>query len=169
MQVEKPTMERESEETSGSAGPTAPGSDGRKREGEETRGSDGQTTVPESDGRGEETRGSAGRDGETTAAGSVSAGQGDLEKVGGAGGDVTDDVGRSVEKIRIRWGANRSRKYDGKVEDIPAEWARARLVPLECGCYVIDYAIASSNRILFSAHQNRDTSRPFTTPAITSS
>ena len=35
---------------------------------------------------------------------------------------MTDDIGRSVEKIRIRWGANRSRKYDGKVEDIPAEW-----------------------------------------------
>ena len=35
---------------------------------------------------------------------------------------MKDDIGRSVEKIWIRWGANQSRKYDGKVKGIPAEW-----------------------------------------------
>ena len=74
MQVEKPKMERESEETSGRAGPTTAGSGSARREqqeSKETRGSDGETTAPGSTRREQqedkETRGS---DGETTAPGS---------------------------------------------------------------------------------------------------
>ena len=29
---------------------------------------------------------------------------------------------RTVERVRIRWGSNNSKKYDGKVEDVPAQW-----------------------------------------------
>ena len=71
MQVEKLKMERESEETSGSAGPTAAGSGSARheqQEDKETRGSDGETTAPGSDGRkleGEETRAKRPRPGAT--------------------------------------------------------------------------------------------------------
>ena len=29
---------------------------------------------------------------------------------------------RTVERVRIKWGSNNSKKYDGKVEDVPAQW-----------------------------------------------
>ena len=29
---------------------------------------------------------------------------------------------RVVERLRIRWGCNNFKKYDGKVEDVPAQW-----------------------------------------------
>ena len=35
-------------------------------------------------------------------------------------GEVTGE--RAVERVRIRWGSNNSKKYDGKVEDVPAQW-----------------------------------------------
>lgn len=29
---------------------------------------------------------------------------------------------RKVERVRVKWGSNDSKKYDGKVEDVPVEW-----------------------------------------------
>lgn len=37
-----------------------------------------------------------------------------------ATGEVTAE--RAVARVRIRWGSNNSKKYDGKVEDVPAHW-----------------------------------------------
>jgi hypothetical protein len=29
---------------------------------------------------------------------------------------------RAAERVRVRWGSNNSKKYDGKIEDVPAQW-----------------------------------------------
>ena len=46
------------------------------------------------------------------------------EEVGGAEFVQSRKIadGRVVQHMRVWWGSNDSKKYDGKVEDVPAEW-----------------------------------------------
>ena len=45
-----------------------------------------------------------------------------VEQGGGAVHVAEPTAARVVERLRIRWGCNNSKKYDGKVEDVPAQW-----------------------------------------------
>lgn len=41
---------------------------------------------------------------------------------GGVRANTTTPGERAVERVRIQWGCNDSKKYDGKVEDVPSPW-----------------------------------------------
>ena len=51
--------------------------------------------------------------------------EGEDERVCGTvmdGVAMMHQIGRKVERVHIRWGSNDSKKYDGKVKDVPVQW-----------------------------------------------